>query len=339
MDTNDAGATPAPLLALRELRVSFATPEGRATAVDGISFQVGRGERVGVVGESGSGKSLTGLSLLGLTTGPGVEVSGELAFDGTTYDLATAATSALRGRGISMIFQEPMTALDPVYTVGSQIGAVIRHHRRVSRRAAREAAIDALRAVNIPDPVRRYDDYPHQMSGGMRQRAMIAMAIACEPQLIIADEPTTALDVTTQAQILELLTQLSEERHMAVLLISHDLGVIAESCQRLVCVYAGQVVERATTDEALLRPRHPYLAGLLAAIPRAEARGRRLQAIPGTVPAPARMPIGCRFAPRCPHAAAGCTSPQEMRPTRTGAVRCGRHEELTLPGVLELEHQ
>ena len=329
----------APLLEVRDLRVSFATTDGRVTAVDGISFDIGRGERLGVVGESGSGKSLTGLSLLGLTAGPGVQVSGELVFDGHAYDLGTPAPQALRGREISMIFQEPMTALDPVFTVGAQIGAVIRHHRRVNKRAAKAAAIDALRAVGIPDPVRRYDDYPHQMSGGMRQRAMIAMAIACEPKMIVADEPTTALDVTTQAQILDLLRELSAERDMAILLISHDLGVIAESCERLVCVYAGQVVERATTENALVRPRHPYLSGLLAAIPRAESRGSRLLAIPGTVPPPGHMPPGCRFAPRCAFAASGCEAPQDMHPTATGGVRCHRHDELSLAGVLELERR
>jgi peptide/nickel transport system ATP-binding protein len=328
-----------PLLAVHDLRVSFATSEGRATAVDGISFEIWRGERLGVVGESGSGKSLTGLSLLGLTAGPGVEVSGEMQFDGTSYRLGTSDVHALRGREISMIFQEPMTALDPVFTVGGQIGAVIRHHRRVSKRAARAAAVESLQAVGIPDPARRADDYPHQLSGGMRQRAMIALAIACEPKLIIADEPTTALDVTTQAQILDLLRELSAERGMAMMVISHDLGVIAESCDRLVCVYAGQVVEGAVIDDALLRPQHPYLSGLLAAIPRPEARGGRLAAIPGTVPAPGQMPRGCRFAARCAHAAAGCEEPQPMLPTATGTVRCHRHAELDLPGVFELEQR
>jgi peptide/nickel transport system ATP-binding protein len=326
-----------PLLEVRDLRVSFATADGRAIAVDGISLAIGRGERLGVVGESGSGKSLTGMALLGLNTGPGVEVSGEMVFDGQTFALGSEAVHALRGREISMIFQEPMTALDPVFTVGSQIQTVIRHHRRGSARTAKAAAIDALRAVGIPDPTRRFDDYPHQMSGGMRQRAMIAMAVACEPKLIVADEPTTALDVTTQAQILDLLQEISVERDMAVMLISHDLGVIAESCDRLVCVYAGQVVERATTEDALLRPCHPYLSGLLAAIPRPEARGGRLQSIPGTVPAPGHMPSGCRFLARCTHVADGCSAPQGMQATMSGEVRCHRHAELRLPGILELE--
>jgi peptide/nickel transport system ATP-binding protein len=216
---------------------------------------------------------------------------------------------------------------------------VIRHHRRISKRAARAAATESLQAVGIPDPARRAGDYPHQLSGGMRQRAMIAMAIACEPKLIIADEPTTALDVTTQAQILDLLRELSAERGMAMMLISHDLGVIADSCDRLVCVYAGQVVEGALIDDALVRPQHPYLSGLLAAIPRPEARGGRLPAIPGTVPSPGQMPHGCRFAARCAHAAAGCEEPQPMFPTATGTVRCHRHVELDLPGVLELEQR
>jgi peptide/nickel transport system ATP-binding protein len=287
-----------------------------------------------MVGESGSGTTLTSLAMLGLINVPGLRVDGTMQFDGTTYALGSHDLRRLRGKEISMIFQEPMTALDPVFTVGHQIREAIRRHRPVSRAEGKKLAIEALSAVHIPDARRRYDEYPHQLSGGMRQRVMIAIAVSCEPKLLLADEPTTALDVTTQAQILDLLRELNETRAMAVLVVSHDLGVIADLCSRVVCVYAGEVVEEASLAMALLKPCHPYLSGLLAAMPRMGSRGTVLRAIPGAVPTPGALPTGCRFAPRCAYADDRCTEPQQLATSRTGGlVRCVRHRELLLPGV------
>ena len=323
------------LLVVRDLSISFQTPLGVAHAVSGSNFSIGAGERVGMVGESGSGKSLTGLSLLGLAPSA-AQVNGEVLLDGV--DLLSLPDKELRkrrGQQVSMIFQEPMTALDPVFTVGQQISATFRAHHGESRSAAKERSIDLLQEVGIPEPERRFREYPHQLSGGMRQRAMIAMALVCEPQLLIADEPTTALDVTIQAQVLDLIVKLSEERNTAVLLITHDLGVVAETCDRVLTMYAGQVVEQCSVDEALERPQHPYTSGLLSAIPRPGVAAKDLRSIPGRVPQPVDFPDGCRFAPRCEHREEACDEPQDLLASGVDRwVRCRRHSEIALPSAL-----
>ncbi|MDQ3135291.1 MAG: ABC transporter ATP-binding protein, partial [Acidobacteriota bacterium] len=261
---------------------------------------------------SGCGKSVTALSIMRLVAPPGRIVGGEVWFDGE--NLLKAAESRLReirGDDIAMIFQDPMTSLNPVYTVGEQIAEALRLHRKLSRKAAREGAIEAMREVSIPDPGRRADDYPHQLSGGMRQRVMIAMALACDPKLLIADEPTTALDVTIQAQILELLDELRKTRELAVLLITHDLGVVAEVADRVAVMYTGRIVEESPVAELFARPKHPYTEGLLRSVPKLTAAGvgkaERLETIEGTVPKPTALPPGCHFAPRCPHRMPRCT--------------------------------
>jgi peptide/nickel transport system ATP-binding protein len=300
-----------------------------------------------MIGESGSGKSMTALAVLGLLP-PGARVEGEVLFRGTDLlTLPRAELAALRGNGISMVFQEPMTALDPVFTIGQQIAQVLRSHQDVGRRAARERAIEMLDAVGIPDPARRFGEYPHQLSGGMRQRAMIAMALIGEPELLIADEPTTAVDITIQAQLLDLLERLGQERGTSILLISHDIGVVAELCRRVVVLYAGQVVEASTTDALLERPRHPYASGLMWAAPRLGTRRQRLHAIRGRVPQPDQLPPGCRFEPRCDHAEPACHDPVPLgvvrekgcqsSPFHARAVRCRRAEELELPGLVPVE--
>jgi peptide/nickel transport system ATP-binding protein len=329
-----AAGIDAPLLRVEGLTIAFRKDGREVRPVEDLSFHIASHERLGMVGESGSGKSLTSLALLGLINAPGLHVSGTLEFDGRRFDLGSDELRRLRGREISMIFQEPMTALDPVFSVGHQLREAIRRHRPVSRTVGKRLAIDALAVVGIPDPHRRYEEYPHQLSGGMRQRVMIAMAIACEPNLLLADEPTTALDVTTQAQILDLLRELNESRGMAILLVSHDLGVIADLCDRVVCVYAGEVVEDASLEMALRAPSHPYLAGLLKAMPRVGSRGTQLYAIPGSVPAPGTAPLGCHFGSRCAHYQPVCAERQVLLPSRTGGtVRCVRHAELELVGV------
>lgn len=290
------------LLEVENLRTWFTTDSGIARAVDGVSFSVEAGETVGIVGESGCGKTVTSLSLMGLIPRPpGRIVEGSsIRFGGRELtSLPPKAFRKLRGKEIAMIFQEPMTSLNPVYTVGDQIREALRLHRGLDRRAGRDAGVALLREVGIPEPDRRFDEFPHQLSGGMRQRVMIAMALAGEPALLIADEPTTALDVTIQAQILELLAGLRVKRRMALLLITHDLGVVAEICDRVLVMYAGQVVESGAVEEIFLRPRHPYTQGLLDSLPRLEDRGRRLRPIDGTVPSPVNWPNGCRFQARC----------------------------------------
>ncbi len=275
-----------------------------AYAVHDVSLSMRRGEVLGVVGESGSGKSVTALSIMRLVQEPGrIAPASRIMFDGRDLTgLTDREMRKIRGNDIAMIFQEPMTSLNPVYPVGDQISESIRLHRGLSRKEARGRAVDLLRLVGIPLPDRRVDEYPHQLSGGMRQRVMIAMALANEPDLLIADEPTTALDVTIQAQILELLLELRQRLGMGVILITHDLGVVAEICDRVVVMYAGQVVEEGPVEEIFARPAHPYTLGLLAAVPRPDQRGGRLAVIPGTVPAPTRWPKGCRFRDRCPYA-------------------------------------
>jgi len=299
------------LLEIHGLKTWFATDAGEIHAVDGVDLAIDRGETLGVVGESGCGKSVTALSIMKLIpVPPGRIVAGRILWRGRDLvPLAPRAMRALRAREIAMVFQEPMTSLNPVYSVGAQIAEVLRLHQKLGRRAATERAIEMLRLVHIAQPERRAGDYPHQFSGGMRQRVMIAMALACNPQLLIADEPTTALDVTIQAQILELLAELKSKLGMAVMLITHAMGVIAETAQRVVVMYAGQVIEEAPVQVLFGAPRHPYTQGLIRSIPRidrAATHKARLEAIPGTVPSLLEPAPGCRFAPRCPHARDEC---------------------------------
>jgi oligopeptide/dipeptide ABC transporter ATP-binding protein len=300
----------APLLSVRDLRTWFRTPAGIARAVDGVSFDVAPHETVGVVGESGCGKSVTSLSILRLIQPPGaIEPGSQIVFEGQDLlALGEREMRAIRGNRISMIFQEPMTSLNPVFTVGDQIAEVARVHAHASRREAWERAVTMLETVGIPAPAQRAREYPHQMSGGMRQRVMIAMALMMNPALLIADEPTTALDVTIQAQILELLAELQERVGMSILLITHDLGVIAEATTRVIVMYAGEVVEEAPVRELFAAAHHPYTEGLLAAMPRVGEERERLNVIPGTVPPPTRWPVACRFHDRCPYAWTRCAS-------------------------------
>lgn len=300
------------LLEVNNLQTHFPTRAGLVRAVDGVSFYIDKGELLGLVGESGCGKSITALSIMRLIGPPGRIVGGEISFDGKNLlKLSDSEMRAIRGDDIAMIFQDPMTSLNPVFTVGEQIAEALRLHRKLSRKAARDGAIEAMREVSIPDPARRIDDYPHQLSGGMRQRVMIAMALACDPKLLIADEPTTALDVTIQAQILELLNELRKNRELAVLLITHDLGVVAEVADRVAVMYTGRIVEESPVEELFARPRHPYTEGLLRSVPKlttaAAAKAERLETIEGTVPSPTDLPPGCHFAPRCPYRMPRCT--------------------------------
>jgi len=298
-----------PVLRVRDLSIEFATEEGIVPAVDRVSFDVLPNETLGLVGESGCGKTVTGLSILRLIPmPPGRIAGGSIELNGRDLvPLAARDIEDVRGRDISMIFQEPMTALNPVFTIGSQMVDVLRRHRDLSRREARAVAAEMLAKVNIPEPASRLDDYPHQLSGGMRQRVMIAMALSCKPQLLIADEPTTALDVTTQAQVLEQIRGLQAEFRMAVILVTHDLGVVAETCRRAVVMYCGSIVESGTVEELFGHPRHPYTAGLLASIPRLRReRLPELPVIPGRVPDLLALPTGCRFADRCPRVQDRC---------------------------------
>jgi peptide/nickel transport system ATP-binding protein len=297
---NDTNATP--LLSVKNLVVEFNTRHGPVRAVDNISFDVYPNETVGIVGESGCGKTVTGLTLLKLIPmPPGRIVQGSINFRGKDITgLSEKEMQAMRGADISMIFQEPMTALNPVFTVGNQMVDVIRRHKNLTRSQARTQAIDMLDKVGIPAPRKRIDEYPHQLSGGMRQRVMIAMALSCDPKLLVADEPTTALDVTTQAQVMEQIVKLQDEFHMSVILVTHDLGVVAESCDRAIVMYCGNIIETAPIDELFEQPRHPYTKGLLESIPRIrEQKMKQLPIIPGMVPDLLHLPPGCRFADRC----------------------------------------
>ncbi|KAA5836002.1 ABC transporter ATP-binding protein [Saccharopolyspora hirsuta] len=297
------------LLEVRDLSVVFARKgEPPVTAVDGISFDVEPGRTVGLVGESGCGKSVTSLAIMGLLPSRGAEVSGSVRFDGTDLlGLSKRELDQRRGSDLSMVFQDPLTSLNPVVSIGLQVSEVIEQHRGLSRKEAMPEAEDLLRRVGIPDPRRRLKEYPHQLSGGMRQRALIAMALACKPRLLIADEPTTALDVTIQAQILRLLAELVAETETALIMITHDLGVVAGLCDEVNVLYAGRVVERAARHELFARPRHPYTAGLLASIPRLDApRGQRLSPIKGSVSDNIPWDAGCAFCPRCPNALEVC---------------------------------
>jgi len=296
------------LLEVRDLRTHFAVEGGEFRAVDGVSFALEPGRTLGLVGESGCGKSVTALSIMGLVPQPpGRVAGGEIRFDGANLlELSAAEMRALRGNRISMIFQEPMSSLNPAFTVGEQIVEGVLCHRAMSRAAAKELAIAMLRRVRIPSPESRFDDHPHRLSGGMRQRVMIAMALACKPKLLIADEPTTALDVTIQAQILDLMRALRAETGTAIILITHDLGVIAELADEVAVMYSGRIVERAAVDRLFAEPQHPYTIGLLGSIPKLHREQARLAAIEGQVPNPLVALPGCRFEPRCPFAVDEC---------------------------------
>jgi oligopeptide/dipeptide ABC transporter ATP-binding protein len=306
-------ATETPLLHVESLRTVFRLPGGtEAAAVDGVSFVVRRGETLGLVGESGSGKSVTALSIVRLVAPPGRIAGGRILLDGSNLlDLGEAQMRGIRGRKIGFIFQEPMVALDPVYTIGAQIVETLNAHGLAEGSAAWRRAADLLDRVRIPDAARRAREYPHQLSGGLRQRAMIALSLAAEPALLLADEPTTALDATVQAEILDLLRDLRREFGLAILLITHDLGVVAEMAHRVAVMYAGRIVEQSTIAEVLSAPRHPYTRALLASIPGAEP-GARLRAIPGTVPALGQLPSGCVFWPRCADRFDACQQPPEL---------------------------
>ena len=297
------------LIEVKGLVTSFFTLEGEVRAVDGVSFEIEEGKTLGLVGESGCGKSVTALSIMRLVASPpGKIVSGEILYRGRDLlKLNGEAMRKIRGNEISMIFQEPMTSLNPVFTIGDQIGEAIRLHQGLPKKQTRQKTIEMLRLVKIADPESRVDDYPHQLSGGMRQRVMIAMALSCNPALLIADEPTTALDVTIQAQILELMKELQEKLGMALLLITHDLGVVAEQADEVAIMYAGKIVERSAARSIFERPLHPYTVGLLNSLPGVGAKKKnRLEAIPGVVPSPLELPTGCRFRDRCPKAAGIC---------------------------------
>jgi peptide/nickel transport system ATP-binding protein/oligopeptide transport system ATP-binding protein len=304
------------LLDVRGLRTDFKTMDGIVHAVDGVDFSVARGRSLGIVGESGSGKSVTALTIMRLLEANSV-VSGQVWFDGRELvSMPTKQMEALRGNEMAMIFQEPLTSLNPVFTVGNQISEQVKRHMKVSKQEAWDRAIEALRLVGIPSPERRVKQYPHELSGGMRQRVMIAMALSCEPKLLIADEPTTALDVTIQAQILELLKEIQARTNSALMLITHDLGVVAEMVDEVVVMYTGQVVERGTVEDVLIRPTSPYTVGLIESIPTVEKRGGRLHAIKGVVASPFNLPPACRFEPRCPYAWDACrTEPPELVPS------------------------
>jgi oligopeptide/dipeptide ABC transporter ATP-binding protein len=297
-----------PLLEVKDLRTSFFTPQGEVRAADGISFAVAPGRLTGIVGESGSGKTVSVLSVMRLLPESARITGGSIIFDGVDLlKLSEPEMRKIRGARIAIIFQEPMTSLNPVFTIGNQIGEAIRLHQRTSHRETRDRTIEALRMVGIADPERRIKDYPHQLSGGMRQRVMIAMALACEPRLLIADEPTTALDVTIQAQILDLIRDLQARLSLAVILVTHDLGVVAQYADDVTILYAARVMEKASAAELFAHPLNPYTRGLLASIPGLDGTNhRRLQAIPGSIPSALNPPSGCRFHPRCPTAIADC---------------------------------
>ncbi len=314
------------LLDIRDLTVSFDTPDGRARAVDRVSFTIRAGETLGLVGESGCGKTVSALALMRLIqTPPGRIEGGEILFRG--QDLLKVPEKdmrKIRGNEISMVFQEPMTSLNPVFTCGYQVDEAVVLHQKVSKREALERTLEMLALVKIPDPKRVAKSYPHQLSGGMRQRVMIAMALSCNPSLLIADEPTTALDVTIQAQILELLQGLQQTFGMAILMITHDLGVIAETCRRVIVMYAGKVMEVASVNDLFHDPRHPYTRGLRESIPRIAHKGERLKVIPGKVPDPLDLPKGCRFSDRCKYAEYRCDNEEiQLRDVKPGhSIRC-----------------
>ena len=332
MDNNQSARSPradaaaSSILDISDLRVVFQADTRTVTAVDGVSFSVKRGRTLAIVGESGSGKSVTSLAVMRLLPEHSARISGTVDFDGQQLlDQTKSAMRRLRGNRLAMIFQEPMTSLNPSYTIGEQINEVILRHRRMSKKEATERAIAMLKLVRIPSPETRYYQYPHNLSGGMRQRVMIAMALACDPELLIADEPTTALDVTIQAQVLELMRELQQKTGTAIILITHDLGVVAESCDDVVVMYAGQVVEQCSVEQLFTFPQHPYTVGLLGSLPRLEERRERLVAITGTVPDMANPPSGCRFQARCPFRVEKCAEMPSLMEVSAGHFsRCWR---------------
>jgi len=308
----DAGSRSAPLLQVRGLRVEFPTRRGTLVALDDVTFEIGRGETLGVVGESGAGKSLTGASIIGLLEPPGRIASGQILFDGKRLDnLPAEQMRRIRGRQIAAIFQDPLTSLNPLFTVGRQLIDTICTHLELNQAQARQRAIELLADTGIPAPENRVDHYPHQFSGGMRQRVVIALALAAQPRLIVADEPTTALDVSIQAQIIALLKRLAREHSTSVMLITHDMGVIAETADRVAVMYAGRIAEIGPVDEVIHRPRHPYTQGLMASIPSVHENRERLAQIDGAMPRLNAIPTGCAFNPRCPRVQARC---REQRP-------------------------
>ncbi|MEJ8547553.1 oligopeptide/dipeptide ABC transporter ATP-binding protein [Brevibacillus borstelensis] len=319
----------AAMLHIDQLRTSFAQSGKSLTIVDGVSLTVEAGETVGIVGESGCGKSVTSLSIMRLL-GKNVEMTGSIRFEGKELlALSEKEMQKIRGNEIAMIFQEPMTSLNPLQTIGKQIGEPLRRHLGLSKQAAKEKAVELLREVGIPRADEIVGEYPHQLSGGMRQRVMIAMAMACSPKLLIADEPTTALDVTIQAQILELMKKVRAEKHTSIVLITHDLGVVAEMCHRVIVMYAGQIVEEAEVTQLFDDPKHPYTRGLLNSMPSVGTDSERLEAIPGSVPLLHEMPAGCRFAPRCSHAMDICReqNPQLLPVGGNQKCRCWLYRE------------
>jgi oligopeptide/dipeptide ABC transporter ATP-binding protein len=326
-------------LDVQDLVVEVLTESGWSTVVDGVSFSVAKGETLGLVGESGSGKSVTCLATLGLMPPNATKVRAKTLrlLDRDVTAMSPRELADVRGRNVAMIFQEPMTSLNPAFTVGDQIAEVLRRHEGSSRREAKRRAIALLDRVGVPDPGRRFGQYPFEFSGGMRQRVMIAMALACDPEVIIADEPTTALDVTVQAQILELLRELQREQGMSVIFITHDLGVVADVCDRVLVMYAGQIVEAAPIDEIFQHPEHPYMEGLLASMPRMDHPESQLVSIPGQPPRIGAFPAGCRFHPRCAYRRDQCVSIGTSPPLELAApdhtTRCIRHAELTLKGT------
>ena len=329
-----------PLLAIEDLHVEFKTEHGPARAVDGITFALAPGETVCLVGESGCGKSVTALSIMGLIPRSIASTTGTVVFDGRSMlALDDRALADLRGNRLAMIFQEPMTSLNPAFTIGSQLSEVLVRHRGMTDAAARAASLEMLRHVRIPAAETRIDDFPHRLSGGMRQRVMIAMALLCQPALLIADEPTTALDVTIQAQVLDLMRALRAEMRTAILLITHDLGVVAEMADRVIVMYAGQVVEEGTVEAIFSMPQHPYTVGLLGAVSSLEGKRERLPAIDGLVPPATEMPAGCRFAARCPFADTQCTeqAPDLREVTAGHRSRCWKapleHLAASLPST------
>ena len=336
MSAPAGGPEGTPVLAIDNLHTYFRTPSGTVRAVDGVSFSIGRGEILGVVGESGCGKSMTALSVMGLVPNPPgrIEAGSIRLHDRELVGASEEELRKLRGDRMSMIFQEPMTSLDPVMRIGRQIAEMFVVHRGAGRRSAQERAVEMLERVRIPEPVRRARSYPHQLSGGMRQRVMIAIALACEPDLLIADEPTTALDVTIQAQILRLMLDLRSEFGTAIMLITHDLGVIAETADRVVVMYAGRKVEEAPVEQLFRAPRHPYTAGLLGSVPKLDRSGGehegRLVEIKGVVPRLDGESVGCRFAPRCPLASERCRMEEPpLTPIENGHVAACWHSERT----------
>ena len=315
------------IIEVKDLKLYFDNDYGTVQILNGISFDIRAGETLGIVGESGCGKSQTAMSIMRLNN---ARLEGQILFQNRNIlDLSIREMQKIRGNEISMIFQDPMTCLNPVFTIGNQLSEVFRLHQGMNRQQAWKASIEALRMVNVAMPEKRVKDYPYQMSGGMRQRVMIAMALACKPKLLIADEPTTALDVTIQAQVLDLMRQLRDETGTAIAFITHDLGVVSEMCERAIVLYCGEIMEEATTEELFRRPMHPYTVGLLNALPKAGQREGKLYVIPGTVPPAGQFPKGCVFAPRCEHATARC---HEEKPGTTvineeHTVRCFRYGE------------